>query len=174
MSNAKPKTGSRPFPPRSENGVSLIELIVTITVTAIISIIIGQMLSSGARAYSFVIERKAGMQTSRLALLRVKKELRQIASKDSLIAATTDSIRFYKQGGGLISIAKTSSNLNLNGQLLADNVSLFRLSYFNDQRTLLTMPIANLYDIHQIKFELRTTVNGNSIYLFNEIKPRNF
>ncbi len=159
---------------RSESGLSLIELIVSITITAIISLVIGQMLSSGAAAYSFVIERKDAMQTSRLALMRIKKELRQIASKDSLIAATGDSIRFYRQGGTLITLTKNGTKLNLNNQTLADHISMFQLSYYNDQRNLLTIPIANLYDIHQIKVELRASVNGNDIYLFNEIKPRNF
>ena len=114
------------------------------------------------------------MQTSRLALRRIKKELRQIASQDSLVAATGDSIRFYRQGGQLITIAKSSNKLNINSQPLAENISMFNLTYFNDQGNLLTMPIANLYDIHQIKVELRTSANGNEIYLFNEVTPRNF
>ncbi len=158
----------------AESGFSLIELIIAISVTAVISVMIGQMLVSGVNAYSFVMDRKDTMQTNRLALLRVKKEVRQIASKDSLIAATSDSIRFYRHGGTVISIAKDGSTLNLNGQHLAENISEFSFSYFNDQRTLLTMPIGNLFDVHQIKFELRTTVNGSEIYLFNEVKPRNF
>lgn len=172
MNELKLNSGAKTW--RSERGLSLIELIVSITVTAIISLIIGQMLSSGAAAYSFVMQRKDAMQTSRLALLRIKKELRQIASQDSLVAATNDSIRFYRQGGQLITIAKSSNRLNINSRTLAENISMFNLTYFNDQSNLLSMPIANLYDIHQIKVELRTSVNGNEIYLFNEVTPRNF
>ena len=107
-------------------------------------------------------------------MMRIKKEIREIASKDSVTVATADSIRFYRRGGELISIAKTGSHLTLNGNHLAENIDSFEFSYFNDQRTILALPISNVFDIHQIKFELRTTVDGREIYLFNEVKPRNF
>lgn len=87
-------------------GLSLIELIIAISITAILSVIIGQMLVSGVDAYSFVMDRKEDMQENRLAMMRIKKEIREIASKDSVTVATADSIRFYRRGGELISIAK--------------------------------------------------------------------
>lgn len=164
----------RSYPLQTQKGLSLIELILAISITAIISVVMGQILVSGVDAYSFVMDRKDNMQEGRLAMMRIKKEMREIASKDSLTVATADSIRFFRRGGNLTSIASNGSNLLLNGNHLAENISDFTFSYYNDQRTLLTMPISSIFDIHQIKFELRMHVNGSEIYLFNEVKPRNF
>lgn len=70
---------------QSQKGLSLIELIIAISITAILSVIIGQMLVSGVDAYSFVMDRKEDMQENRLAMMRIKRRFGKSPAKILLL-----------------------------------------------------------------------------------------
>lgn len=159
---------------RGQAGLSLLEMIIAITVTAIIAGVMGKLLSTGVDTYDFVSSRKDALQDTRMATQRMCREIREITSPDSIMVATPDSIRFFKMGGQSVTIARSGSNLNLNGYALANNVTGFLFSYYDDQKNLLQAPVSNPSNIWQIKFELTIQVKDHEIRLFNEIKPRNF
>ncbi len=159
---------------RSEAGFSLLEAIVSITITAVIAGVISRVLVSGVDTYRFVESRKQALQAGRLGVQRITRELRQITNSASLLVATQDSIRFYKKNQELVTIAYNQDRIMLNGYPLVQDVSRFEFSYFDSEKKQLDAPVANPADVYQIKFELEVQRNGRTVTLFNEIRPRNF
>ena len=159
---------------QKQAGFSLVELIITLTVTAIIAGMAAQLLSRSVIMYGYIYERKEALHSSRMALQRITRELRQIASSDSIVYASQDSIRFFKQGGENISIAWQSKVIRLNGQPLADKIYSFKFEYYDDQKIQLQTPVSDPKKIWRIGFELITKPNNHSLKLQYEVEPRNF
>ncbi|MDQ7052040.1 MAG: prepilin-type N-terminal cleavage/methylation domain-containing protein [candidate division KSB1 bacterium] len=99
-----------------ENGFTLIELVIAIVVTAILSVMFARLTTSSVDMYDFIRTRKNAIHSSRMALQRISRELRQIAASDSIQYADVDSLAFYKKNGQLITLAWAGKTLRLNGQ----------------------------------------------------------
>ena len=159
---------------KGEAGFSLLEAVVSITITAVIAGVSSRVLVSGVDTYQFVEARKQALQSSRSGIQRITRELRQITSSASLLVAQEDSIRFYKRNSELVTIAYGQQTIKLNGFPLVENVTSFEFRYFGNDKSELDAPVTNPSDIYQIKFELEVVRDGHTVTLFNEIRPRNF
>lgn len=159
---------------RSQKGLSLIELVLSITITAAVIGITTPMLISSANILHFISARSQAMQKSRIAVLRLQKELRQVASSDSILTATARELTYYRSGGKLTTIRLENGILKLNDQPLLRKVEAFSFTYFDSEKAPLTVPVSSPQAIREIHYSLIFSVNGHEIQLANSVKPRNF
>ncbi len=157
-----------------EKGFTLIELVIAVVVTAILSVVFARLTASSVDMYDFIRTRKNAIHNSRMALQRISRELRQIAASDSIQYADVDSLAFYKQNGQLITLAWSGKTLRLNGQPLAEQIHAFEFIYYDDKYHELITPVSNPKNILRIRFRIAVNPGQKLFSLFNEIEPRNF
>ena len=158
----------------NEGGFTLIELVIAIVVTAILSVVFARLTTSSVDMYDFIRTRKNAIHSSRMALQRISRELRQIAASDSIQYADVDSLAFYKKNGQLITLAWAEKTLRLNSQPLADNIAAFEFIYYDDKHKVLMTPVNKPKNILRIRFKITVNPGQKAFSLFNEIEPRNF
>lgn len=158
----------------NQHGLTLLELILSVVITAIIAGLAGRLMTTSVDIYDYVIDRKAALQETRVAMLRIARELRGIAAQDSIIEATEHSISFYKTGGTPVTISKADGAIHIDGQPLAKNIQDLTFIFYDDNQNALRFPIANTREIWQISFEIVGRIGTHEIRLANEVKPRRF
>ncbi len=124
--------------------------------------------------YAMVSDRKEGRQNTQLAMRWMTRDLRQIVSADSIFKATADSIRFRHVDGQQVKYQHRSSKLYRNDDLLAENLTDFAFSYFDDSRTLMNFPISDTEKIRSVGVRLSAKVNGETVHAQTTVAPRNF
>lgn len=91
------------FPPRRsatrEQGFSLIELLITVSLFLVIGVVIIQTLDSVTRSQAYQADRSASLGSMRIALNNMTKELRQATAVDELnSSASSVSFSTYVRG----------------------------------------------------------------------------
>ncbi len=158
----------------NESGFTLVELVIVIVVTGIISVVFARLTSSSVDMYEFIRKRKSAIHNSRLALQRISRELRQIADTNSIQYADTDSLAFYQKNGKLLTLAWGDHTIRLNGQPLARGIETFSFEYYDDKHNKLMSPVQDPKKILRIRFKITVKTGQKPFQLFNEIEPRNF
>jgi prepilin-type N-terminal cleavage/methylation domain-containing protein len=106
-------------------GFTLIEMILVIMITGIISSFVGKILVSGFSSY---LTAKPIITLAGKANLAVENLMREVKSAESISGITTTSLSFTNEQGQVIIISLTGSNLTRSvsggsAQLLCDQVS---------------------------------------------------
>ncbi len=159
---------------QGQAGFTLVELVAVIVVSGIISVVFAKLLSSSVQMFEFITERKDAVHDCRLAMQRISRELRQIASADSIKYAAEDSLEFFKENGEALTIAWGASAVRLNGQPLVAGIASFQFKYFDDKGQELQVPVANMSNIFNIYFEMLVKPGNRPFKISNEVQPRNF
>jgi len=159
---------------KSERGFTLIELIVVMVLIAIVAVVVARLLVSGVDTYTFVSSRKEALQSARLALQRMTREIRLVKSPSSIYQASTDSLRFQDINDSSISFQFQGTTLYRNSDVLAANVDDVTFGYHQADGSVLSTPVTNPSLIWKITLSMRLTVNGQSVTLSSEVVPRNF
>jgi prepilin-type N-terminal cleavage/methylation domain-containing protein len=159
---------------RGETGFTLIELIVTIVVTAVLAGFTAHLLTSGVDTYEYLNVRKEGLESSRMALQRIVKEMRQAADPAVIQKATPDSLRYLNIDNQSMQVRYANQSILLNGQVLIDQVSQFQLTFFDGNGAQLAFPITNTANIWRIRLAFVYSAEGEPIALQQDIVPRNF
>lgn len=112
-------------------GFTLIELIATIVLMAIISIIVGQVLLNGYQ--NFITSQNISQTDWRglLALERLANDIHTIRSAGDISTITSTQLAFTDVNGTAIQFQLSGSNLLRNSQLLASGVQSFNFSYLD-------------------------------------------
>jgi len=158
----------------SQNGYTLVEVILTIVILGIISTFVGMFMFYDVNMYKHVKSGTEDVQESRMAVQRMSTELRQIASSDSISSANQTSIQFYDVEGDQILYQYSGGILFRNGAQMLNSVKTFQFSYFDNSESQLSVPVSDHEDIRYIKVELEKYVNGKAIQISTRIFPRNF
>jgi len=166
----------------SESGFTLVEIIVSLILAAIIFSIAGIGIITGTQGYIFSMENAHTAQKAQVAMTRINRELMELVdisnASSSLIVFETVSEGTRKIGldGNLVKIAEGADSIE-NGDILVDNVEAdgFSLVYKTDVGNWLQ----GTHDINlltSIEFELkfiRADVNSGIITFSTTVCPRN-
>jgi len=133
---------------RKDSGFTLLEVIVTLLIVAMLGAVAGVGIVTNAKVYVFARDNTELAQKARLALQRLTKELRERYMKDDAgFSATSTSIAFNYQDGAATqarSIALVGDEIKLTNSLappvaddatLVDSVSGFTLGYLKSDGT---------------------------------------
>lgn len=154
----------------NSKGLSLIELVITIVIIAIIFGIAALIIQKGSESY-FKQESESDITNQgRYAIEKMAREIRATRSTADITTATAAQYTFTDSDGNAINYQFAGGNLNRNGTLLASNVSNASFQYY-DNADVVTAVIANIWRI-EIAF---TVAKGSDSVAFKvSVHPRNF
>jgi prepilin-type N-terminal cleavage/methylation domain-containing protein len=162
------------FSIKHQPGFSLVELIVVIVVLGIVASMGAMVVRDGMLGWLRGREITSADWQGRLALERITRELRDVASPNySNITATscgTSTFAFSDITSTPISYTQNTTTLLRNGQALADNITALRFYCL----TSAVQPTATLSAVYYISVSMVVaTTNTNATYR-DTVKPRNF
>lgn len=171
-------------------GVTLIELIMVMVIVGIL----GGGLSLGIREavelYRFLSFRNEIVAQGRLALMRMGREIRQMAPRDPTfkpIAAAEDHrlrftaidldeygvediVEFYQTGNEL---RRIFNDTPAEGNILASNVNNLVFTYYDKNNNQLSTPVADTSKVYRIVIALTLKRGTQTLTLRSQICPRN-
>lgn len=129
-------------------GFTLIELIIVVMITGIIAAGSSRLLLQGFRGYFTGRNIVNASEQGSVALERMTREMRGVASPGSISVATTSQFTFTDINGNTISYYVSGTQLmrsfNAVAYPLADNIGGLTLTYYNSAGTSITTPISNI------------------------------
>lgn len=156
---------------RKKQGITLIELIVAITLVAIIAAVISFVVNSGLMSWLFMREQKEIMAQTRSALQRMVREIRRTNSTDGIIIFNATEYEFRDIAGQQIEYAKDGADLERNNEVILENLDSSGLSfvYLNKYGSV----EANKDDIRTIQITLIVQKGDNRVRLRSAASIRN-
>lgn len=162
---------------RNEAGFTLIELIVSMVVGAILVAAITPILRSSVTSYETATSITESNQASRIAYNRLLSELRMIPATTNVTAITSSSITFTDRNGNTVTYAKSGTNLLRNGYTFVKGVTAFTITPKDNTGSALT-PTAQDSNVWTYEVNMTVSVNvGNtakSLSFQGEVAPRNY
>lgn len=161
---------------RNQKGFTLIEVIVTLILVGITAVLAGMWIVSVANGYIFARQNAENVQRGQLAITRLTKEFTAIQSVN--VGATNDTQITYTRADAsgipvTVTISKTGSELQLNGDILTDGVSTFTLAYCDDNVSSPTCSSTWLPTTSKIIRITLTLSGADNIPLTQRVAPRN-
>lgn len=156
------------------SGFTLIELVVVMVIIAILAGFIGGVIYYQFRTYDVLTTQKKSSQDGRFAFQVISRDIRQIASQDSIFEATANSIRFKDFDETSIAYTFTQKRILRNSDILAENLTYFGFKYFDGNGDQLNTPVSDPTLIRTIGIDLKQDINGRQVYSTVKITPRNF
>lgn len=158
----------------SERGITLLELVLVVIITAILAGLISNMMFYEVNTYTQITSRTEVLQNSQRVVQLIAREIRQIMSPDSIFHASADSFSFDVLNDILFSFNFTNNQILRNDIPLVKSVDAFQFSYFDNLGAQLGNPVANPADIRNITLSLTTSINGQPFTMTSKVTPRNF
>ena len=166
-----------------QNGFTLMEMVITLTMLAILAAVAGPYLSNGVRAYndsSSSVHTLSNLRTASERMVREIREIRNTGAYDILtsVASPNSTLGFIKTDTETVTIDSASSLLTLaynsvaaaNPYTLSDELTSITFSYWQSDGT---TPASNNTDVAIIAFELILTHAGNNYSQRSRVALRN-
>jgi Tfp pilus assembly protein PilW len=160
---------------RKAGGLTLVELVVTITLVGIIAGAAAMIIQQGMNAY-LAGENRAGAQyQAGVAMERMARELRMIRSRNDIVSMTASDLRFTVAGGAQAGFVWVSPNLSRwNGagnDLLATGITVFSFAYFQQDGV---TAAASSSTVWFIDVALTSQQGDEMQHLRTRVHPRSF
>lgn len=150
----------------SFKGFTMIELIMTIVIGGILSIMVGPIIVQGINSYFKSQEVTDIDAQGKLAMERMVREIRDIANPGTDISTMTASQLAFTSNGAAVSYTLSGNQLRRNSNPLAAGVSSLAFSYFRSDWTTATNDRTLVWRI-QIQFQLSSQTFRTSVFLRN-------
>ena len=175
--------------PRHIRGFTLIEMIMSIVVIAIVGVITAVTIYVGVESYLLASRRMGLTQEARGALVRMVREIRGLDKRMSgsnmvgIITANVSTFRFLDGSNNDITFDKSGTTLRRSGDaqatwdVLANNVSALTFKYYDSSNAELTsVPLSqsNINNIRWLSAEVTLTSAGQSVKMRSQVFPRDF
>lgn len=159
------------MPPR-RRGLTLVELVVTITVMGTVSSFLAMAIFEGSRAYIDLRSRTANVSDAQHALDLLCREIQEIrsATDGDISVSTASSLTFTNEAGNTIAYAYSGGTLTRNGFILLDRLSAFSFAYYKTDGA----AAAASTEIWTVQVSLTVDRNGKFLALRSRVFPRNF
>lgn len=155
-------------------GFTLMELIITMVLMGTLATFVAMFMWYDVNMYQKVVSNTDGLQSSRMALQRMARDIRQIANRDSIVTATSSALKFDDTSDSLVYYLYASSELRKNNYTFLKNVSGFQFTYLDESGSTISSPVLDFSLISTIKVSLTTDKNDKVVNLNTTIRPRNF
>jgi len=154
---------------RQQRAFSLVELIIVITILAVLSVIMLPMLQSGFNSYFTQRNLTDANWQGRLALARIARDLRSLPSSNNISTANSTQLTFINSANTSVSYTLNGTSLQRNGLTLANGVSALTFGYY-DSTGAVTALLAN---IGYISITLNITQNNTNSTVTTTVDLRN-
>ncbi len=159
---------------RNQFGYTMLELVLAIALLGIIAGVMARMFIWGIDIYSFVSNRKDVLQTSRIGIEILVRDLRSIKSAGDINSASNGQIDFYNLDDENIIFTYNSGVFSRNSNTMIDGLSSFQFTYYDVDDDLISSPVADPATIWKIKYTLYATIDAKTFHLESTVIPRNF
>ena len=154
---------------KHHRGFSMIELIIVITILAILTAITLPMLYAGFHSYFLQRDLSDANWQGRLALSRMTRDIHNLPATNSISTASSTQFAFTSHNNANVSYTLSGTNLQRNALTLANGVNAIVLGYYDSTGTS-TSTIAN---IRYVSIELNITHNNVNTTLETVLNLRN-
>jgi len=144
-----------------------------IVLTGIIAGILSVLIREVASTYTFIRVRGVALADNRLAIDRMTREIRQIASATTIYVADAEKIDFGKIDGEKVIFEKSGIDLLRNTDKLATDVTLFDLVYYDIANNPLDRPVVDPSSIWRILIKLTIKKGDQTVKFSSQVHPRN-
>ncbi|GAB4393333.1 MAG: hypothetical protein Tsb005_11130 [Gammaproteobacteria bacterium] len=146
-------------------GFSLIELVIVLTITAIVVALGAQLIATGFRNYLYSQRANAANNEGLLAITRLSRDL---ATAQQLTVTGASLLQFLNQDSSTITYQLTGDDLLRNSRILAENISSVNFTYYDSNGFITAVP-ANIYFV---RTQLTIATDGNTFTFQSTIHPR--
>jgi prepilin-type N-terminal cleavage/methylation domain-containing protein len=170
-------------PARLIRGFTLLEVVITIVVFAIVATLGAALMSSGFRAYFLGREIAEDDAQARLAFERMARELRRARGTADLNIGVANQVSFtdidgvaiaYRRNAGTSQLERSQTGVAGTYQALADNVSALTISYLRNDGVTSEAAGGNSALVYYITVQVTvSTQNASSTYR-STVKPTTF
>jgi prepilin-type N-terminal cleavage/methylation domain-containing protein len=154
-------------------GVTLVELMVTVVLIGIIAGVTAKMLLTGAGAFNSVSNRNEVLHSNRISLEMLSKDLRAIKSKNHILSASSSQLVFTNIYDEQITFSFSNGTLYRNSNMIVEGLSSFQFAYYDEDGNAISSPVSTLSDIWDIDISVDATVDGQPFHLNSRMHPRN-
>ena len=141
-----------------ERGFTLVEVIVSLALIAVLSAMAGLGLVQVTQGYVMARQNSATVQKVQIAMARIVKELSAATAISASPAPTASSIRFTRSPGPVTNtISFAGGAVQINGETLIDNVTAFTFAYYDAAGLVTTTPAS----IGRVDISLTVTAANN-------------
>ena len=153
-----------------ERGFTLFELVVVIGLISVVALVSAEFFGFGARLYATVNVRQELLQTTRMAMHRM---MREITAADSVVSADASSFRFLDPEDADITFALSGSQVFRNTDPLLDLVTSLTFDYRNRDGAVLATPVADPSgSVWRVAIAIAVSRFGQSMTLQSEVYLR--
>ncbi len=153
---------------------TIIELIMVIVITGIISGITAMLMLEVMKVYSFVTVREVILSDGELAMGRMSREIRQIEDAESIYTADAQEIDFEDAYLERIKFWLDSNTIKRNSDVLvSSDLTTLQFQYRDKDNNLLSTPVGTMSDIKRIQINLTLKNGDEEIALQSQVYPRN-
>lgn len=160
-----------------QNGMTLIELVVTLAIMGIISFTLTPFFKVQLESYLDIRQGKSAMQSARIGFNRMISEIKRIDDSLDISYASSTRIDFDIPNDGLGFITYEYDGLYLRlereGHKLVESVRDFDIKYYRNDGTEKATPFYFDSDVWRIEINISVGTEANQIALSGQISPRN-
>ncbi len=118
---------------KSENGFTLLELVVSIVLIAIIGTIIISVIANQTESFNRVMNRTVGLADSRKAIQMVRKDVQNLTIAN-ITSMTGDQLGFIDNNGNNVTYIKAGSNFSRNDKSILSGLVQSPFRYLNSNQ----------------------------------------
>lgn len=166
--------GSAPRP-RRKKGVTIIELIIIMTLVAVLAAVSSLYIKETVDLWNFLIFRNEMVSQGRMAFSRMVREIRHVKDRNSVLTAQAERFRFYDVNDNEIDFYLSDDILMRNSDILAGGVNSLEFTYYDNTNTVISTPAVSPFmtDIYRIVIILGIGSGSQSKTLQVAVYPRN-
>ncbi len=158
-----------------QQGFTLVEVVVSMTILGAILLSVSMLTKPVTDLWVIQSFRDGAQNETRLALLRIIREVSQVKDSKSVYIAQGSQIKFTTTQNVSVTFSLSGTNLMRNSQVLAANIDQFQLSYWGNTHQTIAAPAVNPQDtdIYRVGVLMHANANGRAATLRSQIRPRN-
>ncbi|MBI2091573.1 MAG: prepilin-type N-terminal cleavage/methylation domain-containing protein [Deltaproteobacteria bacterium] len=153
-------------------GFTLVELVLSIAIIAILAASVGPILTTSFRGYDLVAKRRIALAQIRIALDRMCGEIALIPDTANIVTFTSTNFTFNIPSESNVAYTTSGSTLTRSGVNLADNVTSLAFTYLDSAGN----STATKANIKRIKVEASVTAGAGmgTLNIRDQVFPRRF
>ena len=127
-------------------GFTLIELVLTITILGVLSMVIAPNMFNAIKGYDLVGTRRLVLAEGRAGVERMAKEIRLIPGAAQITSVAAQNFQFQYPTGTSIAYTLSGTNLLRNSNILIGNINALTFTYYDESGTS-TLTAANVRSV---------------------------
>ena len=160
---------------KQEKGFTLTEMVVVMVILAVMSGGILMFLRPVTDLWMYQGFRQGPLTESRLAAVRMIREMNQVADRFNVIDAAGNRFQFIDVNGTNITYSLNVTDLERNGVVFANNISALTFQYYNQNSAVIATPVESPgeTDLRRIEVSVTVTRGGRTNTIRLQAQPRN-